>query len=170
MKDTDTLTTARVSAATLAELLALSERTVRRLATEGTIPPPTDAGFGLGPSIRGYIAALRTRKDSHQLAAVKLRKMTAEARSAELDLAQREGSLLPVEEIYQRLRPACVAMRQCILASSMMEDERGDLIDHLGNLLCDGLRTPSAAPDALVAADLDTAANEPADENEPMPG
>ena len=61
MKDTDTLTTARVSAATLAELLALSERTVRRLATEGTIPPPTDAGFGLGPSFRGYIAALRTR-------------------------------------------------------------------------------------------------------------
>jgi DNA-binding transcriptional MerR regulator len=167
MKNTDTLITARVTAATLAELLALSERTVRRLAAEGTIPPPTDAGFELGTCVRGYVAALRARKDSRRMADAKLRRALAQAKTAELDLAQREGSLLPVEEIYQRLRPACVAMRQCILASSMMEDERGDLIDHLGNLLCDGLRTPSAAPDALVAADLDTAANESADENEP---
>jgi hypothetical protein len=66
--------------------------------------------------------------------------------------------LLPVAEMYERLRRAVPAMKARILASGMAEDEKEDCISSLARLLTDCLHSPATADDT----DIDTASEQPA--------
>ena len=143
-----------ITTAQLCELTGYSDRTHRLAADAGYFPKPVRGLYKTVATLQGLF---RRERDLRQKAkggidAKRERKLDKEIEILELDTAERKSELLPVDEIYQRLRPACVAMRQRILASTLTDDERGELIDDLGRLLTDLLRTPIASAAAETPA------------------
>jgi hypothetical protein len=138
-----------VSALELADLLVLTDRTIRRLAEAGTIPPATKNRFGLREGVRGYVLSLRQRKDAPKLEDAKRRRAECLAQMAELDLRERKGSLIPVPEMSARLSPMLICMRQVILGSELSYDEQGVIFEALEKCKHDALcgPTPEDQPD-----------------------
>ena len=146
-----------ITTAQLCELTGYSDRTHRLAADAGYFPKPVRGLYKTVATLQGLF---RRERDLRQKAkggidAKRERKLDKEIEILELDTAERKAELLPVDEIYQRLRPACVAMRQRILACSMMEDEKGDVIDDLGQLLCDCLKTPASTTETPAVAEIE---------------
>ena len=137
------ITEVKATAAELADLLGLTDRTIRRLAEAGTIPPATEGRFPLREAVRGYVVSLRRRKDAPKLADAKRRRAECQARMAELDLQAREGSLISVDECDRRLRPGMVSMRQIILSSDLSDDQKDNCSRPPGNIRA-GIYQPAA--------------------------
>jgi phage terminase Nu1 subunit (DNA packaging protein) len=89
---------------TIAKLFGLTERRVQQLAQEGIIPKPEKNQYELVGSVRSYIDYLQQRafgkgavpQDTHLERA---RLLKAQADMAEIELAERTGSLVTVERV-----------------------------------------------------------------------
>lgn len=89
---------------TIAKLFGLTERRVQQLAQEGIIPKPEKNQYELVGSVRSYINYLQQRafgkgvgpQDTHLERA---RLLKAQADMAEIELAERTGSLVTVDRV-----------------------------------------------------------------------
>lgn len=94
-----------VPGALLAELLDLTPRRIQQLAKEGHVKRASRTGrYLLGPSVRSYVQFLRRKIAAREgpeedLTRDRIRIQRAKAESAELDLAQRKGELVPGDQI-----------------------------------------------------------------------
>jgi phage terminase Nu1 subunit (DNA packaging protein) len=91
----------------LANLLGVDVRTIKNLVDEGM--PKADRGrYSLGACVPWYIQrereAARGSKGLNDLDLARQRKTVAEARRAELDVAEAEGQVIPTELHAERLR------------------------------------------------------------------
>jgi len=111
------------------------------LANAGAVP--NSEGFFSTAQIVGAICGDRKKEEAALMAARK-RKLEAQAKTAEMDQAQREGTLVSSQEFLARLTPACAAIRSKILGSSLPQGESEALLDAVGQLLCDAMMKPSA--------------------------
>jgi len=92
-----------VDVQTLAEMLRLTPRRIQQLAREGQIPKASRGRYPLIESVRGYVdylneLAAKARQGAEQLVAPKLRKETALAELAELELAEKRRETIPRAE------------------------------------------------------------------------
>lgn len=91
----------------IARVLGVDERSIQNYANEG-MPRAKRGRFPLAAAVQWYLererTAARGNKGLNDLDLARQRKTVAEARSAELDLADREGKLIPIEVHEQRLR------------------------------------------------------------------
>jgi|ERR1041384_1355564 hypothetical protein len=124
-----------VTARDLARLLALSDRSVRRLASEGVIPAAADGKFNLVKAVSSYVKSIKAKTDAPTLLAARRRRMEAQAGLSELDLETRKKNLVSLDEMDQRLRPMLVGVRQRILGSTLSDDEKDELLEGLGEQL-----------------------------------
>lgn len=87
---------------TIAKLLDLSNRRVQQLSKEGIIPKTERGRYELVPAVRGYIRYLKERSINPGVVSfdeVRARKTAAEAEMAELELLQRKGDLIPMQQV-----------------------------------------------------------------------
>lgn len=98
---------AEVSRDFLARLLGVDVRTVTNLVTEG-MPKAARGRFVLGVAVQWYVQrereTARGAKGLNDLDLARQRKTIAEARIAEIDLAEREAISIPIEVYGERLR------------------------------------------------------------------
>jgi hypothetical protein len=146
-----------ISSASLCNLTGYTDSTHRKAADAGYFPKPVRGTYKTVLTLQGLFRRERALREKARggIDAKRERKLDKEIEILELDTAERKAELLPVDDVYQRLRPACVAMRQRILSCSMMEDEKGDVLDDLGRLLTDLLRTPAATTEAPAVAETE---------------
>ncbi len=85
------------SVAAVAKHLGITERHVRRLSSEGKLPVITDKTMPLLDSLVAFIAYLKHQQSSAAITDAKRRKLEADAKLRELDLAERERQLIPAE-------------------------------------------------------------------------
>lgn len=95
---------------TIAKLLMLTERRVQQLAKDGIIPKAERGRYELGPSVQGYIRFLQDRNvtaGSNQqpidYAAEKARKLKAERKKVEIELARIQGEVVPLKQLERAL-------------------------------------------------------------------
>src|SRR5437868_1075465 len=127
-----------VTGAELAEVLALTDRRIRDLAADGTLRA-TNGNFPLVLSVQRYVKRLRSRTEKPTIAAARRRKLEAEATLSELHLAEKQGHLVSVEAMAERLVPMLTAVRQYILGSGLDQDTQGDILEALGKMLQDAI-------------------------------
>jgi phage terminase Nu1 subunit (DNA packaging protein) len=86
----------------IAKLLLLTPRRVQQLSKEGVIPRAEKGRYELVPAVQGYIRYLHDRafgKDvpTCDLVASKERLVKAQAKLAEIQLAEKEGKVVPTD-------------------------------------------------------------------------
>ena len=91
-------------AATMAKLLMLTPRRLQQLATEGIIPKVERGRYELAPVIQAYIHYLRERAVPGAMNVVSIdearqRKLLADARLAEIEVAKAEGAVASIEAV-----------------------------------------------------------------------
>jgi hypothetical protein len=107
--------------ATISNLLGLTVRRVQQLSKEGVIPKSEKGKYDLVKSVRGYVGYLQDRAfgkeampiDQHE---AKGRLVSANARLAELELAEKEKKLVEVEVVEKELNKAFTVVRRRILS------------------------------------------------------
>lgn len=88
-----------VTDAELAELAGVSDRYIRKLATNGHIQRVGRNTFVLGAALKGVVAQMGSGGGSNQqLLAERIRKLKADADLAELTLAKERGDIAPIKE------------------------------------------------------------------------
>ena len=122
-------------AATMAKLLMLTPRRLQQLATEGIIPKVERGRYELAPVVQAYIHYLRERAVPGAMNVVSIdearqRKLLADARLAEIEVAKAEGavaSIAAVEKgwtvLVHTLRGRLLALPQHIAAMVAVETE-----------------------------------------------
>lgn len=90
-----------VPLSTLCNFLDLTPRRVQQLVADGILQRRARGRFALGPSVRAYIAQLRTRaaRGDDATEAQRRRLVKARADAAEMDLEIRKGKVIPVEHV-----------------------------------------------------------------------
>jgi phage terminase Nu1 subunit (DNA packaging protein) len=136
--------TITVSASELAAVLALSQRHVRRLSADGVLPKPAKGKWPLAEAVASYVKHLKGRAEKATLTAARTRRAEAQATLAEFEVAEKSATLVSVAVMVARLTPALASMRQCLLSSTLAEDERDELMDALNKLLCDAIGGPES--------------------------
>ena len=161
-KQQEQIQAGQIAGAQLCELTGYTDSTHRKAADAGYFPKPVRGTYKTVLTLQGLFRRERALREKARggIDAKRERKLDKEIEILELDTAERKAELLPVDDVYQRLRPACVAMRQRILASSLMDDEKGDVLDDLGRLLTDLLRTPTSATETQATPEIEQAASE----------
>lgn len=151
-----------ITAAGLCSLTGYSERWLRDIARMGYYPPPVRGIYQTDPTLQGLFKRERDMraKDTGGLATKRERKLDDQIEILELDIAERKKELVPVADVYQRLRRAVPAMRRRILASGLTDDEKDDIIENLARLLSDCLNNSATTNETDI--DTDTASDEPA--------
>ena len=91
-------------AATMAKLLLLTPRRLQQLVTEGVVPKVERGRYELAPVIQAYIHYLRERTLPGMMNVVSLdearqRKLSADARLAEIEVAKAESAVVNIEVI-----------------------------------------------------------------------
>lgn len=129
----------------LARLLGVDVRSVKNFVDEG-MPKSARGAFSLQACVQWYIErereAARGAKGLNDLDLARQRKTVAEARSAELDLAEREARLIPIELHESRLRERLDTVAGSVKAinrfqpdvKAALTDEDADaLLDRMGD-------------------------------------
>ena len=81
-----------VSLDILSKVFDLSPRRVQQLARDGAIPKATRGKYPLIGAVRGYIQFLRQGSSGDRYLSARMRKIEADAASAEMDLAEKKCS------------------------------------------------------------------------------
>jgi len=107
--------------AVIAKLLDLSERRVQQLSREGVIPKAERGQYDLIGSVRGYVRylrdqAVRAQAGAPDYAAERARYIRARADLAEMEAAQRRGSLIAAEDIEAAWIAVLALLRTRLLA------------------------------------------------------
>jgi hypothetical protein len=149
-----------ITAAELCSLTSYSPRWLRDLAKMGYYPPPVRGIYQTEPTLQGLFRHERDlrAKEKGGLATKRERKLDNEIELLELKLQGRRAELLPVADVYQRLRRAVPLMKARILASGLADDEKEDCISSLARLLTDCLHSSVTTDET----DTDTASEQPA--------
>lgn len=116
----------------LAAILKLSERHVFKLCEQGTLPKSEKSSVPLFESLVAFIEYQRS--DSDELSAERLRKTTEEADKLSLDNERTRGKLVEIEAVYKRFESLFVSLRARILASSLEDHEKDELLNDLRGL------------------------------------
>ena len=108
-------------AATMAKLLLLTPRRLQQLVTEGVVPKVERGRYELAPVIQAYIHYLRERTLPGTMNVVSLdearqRKLSADARLAEIEVAKAESAVVNVEVIEKGWTDLVHAVRGRLLA------------------------------------------------------
>lgn len=104
---------------TISKLLDLTPRRVQQLSKEGVIPKSERGRYELVPAVRGYINYLRERSINAGVISfddVRVRKTTAEAEMAEIELKEKKEQLIPIEHITNTWMELIGASKQRMLA------------------------------------------------------
>lgn len=105
----------------IAKLLDLSERRVQQLSREGVIPKADRGQYDLIGSVRGYVRylrdqAVRAQAGAPDYASERARYIRARADLAEMEAAQRRGSLIAAEDIEAAWIAVLALLRTRLLA------------------------------------------------------
>ena len=87
---------------TICKLLDLSPRRVQQLSKEGVIPKAERGQYELLPAVRGYIRYLKERSINPGVVSfdeVRARKTAAEAELVEIELKEKRGNLISVDDV-----------------------------------------------------------------------
>ncbi len=124
-------------AATMAKLLLLTPRRLQQLVTEGVVPKVERGRYELAPVIQAYIHYLRERTLPGMMNVVSLeearqRKLAADARLAEIEVAKAESAVVNVEviekgwtDLVHTVRGRLLALPQNVAAMVAVEDDTG---------------------------------------------
>lgn len=103
----------------LAELLDLSVRQVEVLAAQGVLTRARRGVYPLVPNVRAYIGHLRRKQGGGEvlgtLEFARRRKVEAEAELTEMELAQRRGELITVDDSVRELTSILEGLRAGVL-------------------------------------------------------
>lgn len=152
--------TGTLSAEKLCELSGLTDRRHRQIAAEGFFPPPIKGQYQANSTIRGLLRYYRemTQRSGSGIKQKREAKLDKEVELMDMDIAERKGHLISVDDMEQRLRPMLIAVRQKVLGSTMTDDEKDELLTDLGVLLENALIRSQHAHAPPAASDLDQAA------------
>ena len=124
-------------AATMAKLLLLTPRRLQQLVTEGVVPKVERGRYELAPVIQAYIHYLRERTLPGTINVVSLdearqRKLSADARLAEIEVAKAESAVVNIEviekswtDLVHAVRGRLLALPQNVAAMVAVEDDTG---------------------------------------------
>lgn len=104
---------------TIASLLLLDVRRIQQLAKEGHIPRAARGRYPLVGSVQGYIRYLRSRIDADGVVDIneeRRRWTRAKADLAELERKEREGMLVPADQIETFMNAIVSRVRQGVLS------------------------------------------------------
>lgn len=104
---------------TISKLLDLTPRRVQQLSKEGVIPKSERGRYELVPAVRGYIRYLKERSINPGVVSfdeVRARKTAAEAEMAELELLEKKGDLLPMQQVVDTWLDMVAACRTKMLS------------------------------------------------------
>jgi len=113
--------------ATIAMLLMITDRRLRQLAQEGTVPKATHGRYPLIGCVQGYVKYLQQLKsgtDERASEATRLTKVRADVH--EIELAEKRGELYPREVIDQALFEACTSL------TAMLDGSASRIASQLG--------------------------------------
>lgn len=109
---------ATVTAGVLAELFGITERRVQKLAADGFFPRDAPGQYRFAECVTAYVSFWRERAEGRVATGIdahRAAKESARARMAELDLQEREGSLVAVEAHRAALVDAFAEVRSNVL-------------------------------------------------------
>ena len=114
-------------AGTIADMLGITDRHLRRLVTEGIVPKATHGRYPLRGCVHGYVRylqALRVSTDEHSGEKTRLSKVRAD--TYELELAEKRGELYRREVIDEALFSACTTL------TAMLDGSASRIASQLG--------------------------------------
>ncbi len=124
-------------AATMAKLLLLTPRRLQQLVTEGVVPKVERGRYELAPVIQAYIHYLRERTLPDMMNVVSLdearqRKLSADAKLAEIEVAKAESGVATIQviekswsDLVHAVRGRLLALPQNVAAMVAVEDDTG---------------------------------------------
>jgi len=124
-------------AATMAKLLQITPRRLQQLVSEGVIPKISRGRYELAPVVQAYINYLRERTLPGMMNVVSLdearqRKLAAEAKLAEIEVAKAEGGVVTIQivekswtDLVHAVRGRLLALPQNVAAMVAVEDDTG---------------------------------------------
>ena len=121
----------------MAKLLQITPRRLQQLVTEGVIPKVSRGRYELAPVVQAYINYLRERTLPGMMNVVSLdearqRKLAAEAKLAEIEVAKAEGGVVTIQivekswtDLVHAVRGRLLALPQNVAAMVAVEDDTG---------------------------------------------
>lgn len=143
--------------------LALTDRRLRQIADEGFYPPPVAGEYETIPTLIGLILHRESlgKKKSGALAVEQLRKLKEEADKVALENDKTRGKLVEIEAVYKHFEGMFVAFRSHILASTLSDQEKDELLNNLRGLKARDVAKPVGDRDDSQSAAVDTDATAP---------
>jgi phage terminase Nu1 subunit (DNA packaging protein) len=125
-----------ISADKLEALTGLTDRRHRQLAKEGYFAPPQGGQYQFASTLRGLFKYFREdrNKASQTLNSERLRKLHEEADKVALENEKTRGNLVEIEAVYKHFEGIFVAFRARVLASSLTDEEKDELLNDLRKL------------------------------------
>lgn len=144
----------------LRNLTGLSDQRHRQLANDGHFPPPVRGRYQLKAVFGGFVRYITKHRDEREKSMDEKRKRELDDKHAmhELEFSERAKSLISVPLMAAKLTPALTAMRQRILASTLTEEERDQLLDDLGQILDDAIKQPISGSGSSHSPNSDASA------------
>lgn len=105
-----------VSQKELARYFRVAPRTIRRWQNYEGLPRRADGTYMVADVLEWYVDRQTAREGIPDLETARARKTAAQARIAELEAAEREGRLMPIEMHGDRLAEVCGRIRERLLA------------------------------------------------------
>lgn len=102
----------QVTDADLAELSGLSARRIRQLVESGRLTKVGRNRYQLAEVFMALVEELAGGDKAAELTAARVRKVTADAERAELELAKAKGEVAPIEEMQSAWSMRCAIIRQ----------------------------------------------------------
>jgi hypothetical protein len=116
--------------------IELTDRRLRQLADEGFFPQPDRGKYQYERTLLGLIRYYRElhMKRGGELEAQTLRKITEEADKLALQNDKTRGNLVEIEAVIAHFQGLFIALRARILASSLTDEEKDELLNDLRRL------------------------------------
>jgi len=123
----------------------ISPKTVSQRVKAAGVLPGSDRRF----STRDIHRSICGDAVAERVALTRAQRLRAEVdlKTAKLNLLEREGVLINVDEAERRLRPALIEARQLVLSSELDEQKKGDLLEALWTAFEKNWMKPAPAPD-----------------------
>ena len=113
----DDFANGKITAETLCRITTLTDQRHRQLAQSGLFPPPERGYYQLEPTIRGLLSYHRERnkREKKFLSGEKLKKLRAERKMAELQLAKATNKALDADAVIRSWQNMVLTARQKFL-------------------------------------------------------
>lgn len=162
-KSEDPSPTKLITSAHLCEITSYTDVHHREAAKKGYFPAPKNGLYETIPTLKGLFKRERDLRAKAAAGVSKKReeKLDKENVILDMDIAERRRDLASLDDMDRRFRPMLVSIRQKILASTLTDEEKDELITEFGHQLTNALtRDFKGGEDgatAPLASDLDQA-------------